>query len=212
MDGCDDNAADARDASAKALWCSGRNFIVNAYSTARYRFDLSNTLSRMCANERERERKNERENYSFFFVLFGFPSTRGSWTGTKGGWHRNVSKLGRWTISQSRNSPIKCKCLFTCSAAAADVYRCACIKLTPLTCNIYRHRNKIARKEISRVAFIAALFLVDCYSNTPKLSLDRSAFTEALTLSTLIYRKFKIYYNKKMLNAFAILKIYFIFD
>lgn len=75
MDGRDDNAADARDASAKALWCSGRNFIVNAYSTARYRFDLSNTLSRMCAREWEREEEGERELFFFFSLFFssGFP-------------------------------------------------------------------------------------------------------------------------------------------
>lgn len=96
---------------------------------------------------RERERGGKRENYSFFLSFSLRLSLDTRIMNRSEGWrHRNVSKLGRSTISQSRNSPIKCKCLFMCSAGATDVYRCACIKLTPSTCDMYHTGNKIAWK------------------------------------------------------------------
>ena len=61
------------------------------------------------------------------------PRTRGSWTAEEWRPHRNVSKLRRPAISQTRGPPIKCKCLFMCLSVVADVYRCPDITALRLT-------------------------------------------------------------------------------
>lgn len=100
----------------------------------------------------------------FFFLFFppilSDSPSRGSRTGREGWRRRNASKLGRTAISQSCNSPIKCKCLFMCSTGAANVYRCPCIKLTPLRC-IGTEMTILRRRD-----HICSLLCANCFQDT----------------------------------------------
>lgn len=101
-----------------------------------------------------------------------FPRGRGSWT-KREEWrpHRNVSKLRRPAISQTRGPPIKCKCLFMCLSVVTDVYRCSGISLLRLT-RIYVHihlsnpANRITKGSVKQ------LFLKDPVSIFPNIRSD----------------------------------------
>lgn len=83
-----------------------------------------------------------------------FSPQRGSWTKQEE-WrpHRNVSKLRRPAISQTRGPPIKCKCLFMCLSVVTDVYRCSGISLLRLTCiYVYIYTSQILPTELPKGA------------------------------------------------------------